>query len=255
MITEDDSTSLSSSAQEASPQSNQQQQHQHSLSFAYQTYLRQDVDEQAHWEDVCRAYRQYASFAVRQFGLNHPNRLASLPASQQAFLPTHLQYGSADFNERLKQFKEAAIRNQFCLDCILRHAGQPHSQQQATPVDTKFATEAQLSKVSSVLKSLSRDWSAEGQVERAMAYAPILKSVQTYLPVKNRHRVPKICVPGAGVGRLACELAAAGYTVQGEFISIVVQSILYRTTSPSYSTLYTQATNFRSTCCSLRTLY
>lgn len=190
----------------------------HSLSDAYQSYLRKDTDEQAHWDDVCRAYRQYAAFAVKQFGLNHPNRLAGLPATQQAVLPKHLQYGSAEFVERLKLFKAAAVRNQFCLDCILRHAGEPHSQQAGS--DGKFATEAQLSRVSSVLKSLARDWSSEGQAERDMAYLPILQSVKTYLPNTRKHGAPKICVPGAGVGRLACELAAANYTVQGNEFSL-----------------------------------
>lgn len=191
----------------------------HTLPFAYQTYLRGDVDEQAHWDDVCRAYRQYAVFGVKQFGVNHPHRLANLTASQQAVLPSHLQCGSADFDERFKQYKDAAIRNQFCLDCILRHAGQPHSQQVGA-ADTQLATEAQLSKVSSVLKSLVRDWSEAGRVERDAAYQPILRSVQTYLPIQTHRRVPKIAVPGAGVGRLACELAAAGYAVQGNEFSL-----------------------------------
>lgn len=228
MSNEEDATTSSSTAvivNEASVSLIGDQQHtnncHHSLSFAYQTVLRQDVDELSHWDDVCRAYRQYAAFAVKQFGLNHPNRLARLPASQQALLPTYLQYGSLDFSNRVKQFKEAAIRNQFCLDCILRHAGQLHSQQQAGG-DGKFATEAQLSKVSSVLKSLARDWSAEGKAERDMAYLPIIESVKAYLPVPNNKQrsVPKICVPGAGVGRLACELAAAGYAVQGNEFSL-----------------------------------
>jgi N2227-like protein len=151
----------------------------HSLSSAYQTVMRMNAEEQSHWEDVCRAYRQYAAFAAKQFGLNHPYRLASLPAVQQAVLPVHLRYGTEEFSQRLKMFKEAAIRNQFCLDCILRHAGQPHSQNSSVKETgvSQFATSDQLSKVSSVLKCLARDWSVEGKPERDMAYVPILRSV------------------------------------------------------------------------------
>jgi len=187
-----------------------------SLSSAFQSFLRQDAEEQGHWDDVCRAYRQYATFAVRQFGLQHLSRLENLPASQRGVLPDHLVSGTPAYQERLRQFKEAAIRNQFCLDCILRHAGQPHSQQNT--VEGAAATEAQMSKVSSVLKSLARDWSKEGQVERDMSYTPLLESVARYLPQPAQRR--KICVPGAGVGRLALELVARGYTVQGNEFSL-----------------------------------
>lgn len=205
---------------------------EHTLSFAYQTFLRNNIDEQSHFNDVCRAYRQYANFAIKQFGLNYPNRIANLSVSSQAVLPQHLQYGTTEFQQRLQYCKDATIRNQFVLDCILRHAGQPISQAPPTlPLEHEeevYATEAQLSKVTSVLKSLARDWSVEGTLERNMSYQPILQSVRTYLPLPSVVTstttlvapVKKICVPGAGVGRLACELAALGYTVQGNEFSL-----------------------------------
>ena len=175
-----------------------------------------DADaERAHWNSVCRAYRQYAAFAMHQFHLQFHSRLANLPDSQRAVLPGHLLKGTIAQQERAKQFQEAAIRNQFCLDCILRHTGQPHSQQYTT--DAAAATEEQMSKVTSVLKSLARDWSAEGQEERDMCYRPLLDSVQRYIP---RSKGAKLSVPGAGVGRLALELAAKGFSVQGNEFSL-----------------------------------
>lgn len=179
--------------------------------------------EKSHWNDVFRAYRQYGAFAAKQFAVNHPYRLAKLPARQREVLPYHLQFGTPEYLERLQQFKDAAIRNQFCLDCILRHAGQSHSQQKQQDKNEpqEFATADQLSKVSSVLKSLARDWSVEGQKERDMAYSPILKSVAEHLPLSTSSGPPrKVCVPGAGVMRLGCELAAKGYTVQGNEFSL-----------------------------------
>jgi carnosine N-methyltransferase len=193
---------------------------QHSLPFAYEAHLQQDANEQTHWNDVCRAYRQYSAFVIQQYGLNFPHRLANFPAPQQSLLPLYLQYGTLEFQQRLTLYKDAAIRNQFCLDCILRHAGQPISQGAINNRD--YATESQISKVASVLKSLARDWSVEGAEERNMAYAPILESVQKYCPLGegSRSSRPKICVPGAGVGRLALELAARGYAVQGNEFSL-----------------------------------
>lgn len=210
----------------------------HSLSHAYETYLSHDREEQNHWEDVCRSFRQYATFAMAQWA-NHQYRLHAMPESQRRFLPVALRRETVEFQQRAVAYKEAAIRNQFCLDCILRHAGQQHSQECSNGALT-HSSDAQMSKVSSVLKSLARDWSTEGQVERDMTYNPIKATVQKYLPLckdslsaatgattngTSKAAVPsskpiKICVPGAGVGRLACELASLGYAVQGNEFSL-----------------------------------
>lgn len=208
----------------------------HSLSHAYQSYLSHDQEEQNHWEDVCRSYRQYATFAMTQWA-NHQYRLHAIPEHQRRLLPAGLRRETAEFQERSVAFKEAAIRNQFCVDSILRHAGQTHSQEYASS-RLPHSSDSQMSKVSSVLKSLARDWSAEGKAERDMTYQPILASVQQYLPLRpppgkgSKKRIKKkpaaasppgpmrICVPGAGVGRLACELAALGYAVQGNEFSL-----------------------------------
>ena len=169
----------------------------HSLSLAYQTYLRHDDGEKQHFDDVCTSYRQYAAFAMAQWA-NHQYRFHSLPESQREVLPAALRRDTPEFNARASQYKEAAIRNQFCLDCILRHAGIPHSQQIMNM--TKAVNDGQISKVSSVLKSLARDWSVEGKAERDMAYEPIMAQIKRYLPLPegNIGVRPKIIVPGAG---------------------------------------------------------
>lgn len=189
----------------------------HSLSWAYETYLQHDRTEQSHWEDICRSYRQYAAFALNQW-INHQQRLHALPESQRELLPPGLRRGSPEYEQRTAEFKEAVIRNQFCLDSILRHAGQPHSQEQS--VHQGYASDLELSKVSSVLKSLARDWSLDGRAEREMAYAPIREQIKKYLPLPNEGKPPRVCVPGAGVGRLAYDLRAMGYSVQGNEFSL-----------------------------------
>jgi hypothetical protein len=174
----------------------EEQQHT-TLSLAYDTYLNHDNQEKNHFDDVCNAYRQFAAFAMAHYS-NHQHRLHSLPERQIEVLPSALKHGSVEFDQRGAAFKEAVIQNQFCLDCILRHTGTPHSQQVST-VD-KVATDDHISKVSSVLKSLARDWSEEGKLERDMAYGPIIDHLKKYLPLED-HAIgprPNICVPGAG---------------------------------------------------------
>lgn len=200
------------------------------------------VEEQKHFESVCEAYRQYSRFAMAQW-TNRQFRLMSLPESQRCFLPSGMRPADPNNNdanplssnqERMSEYKDAVIRNQFCLDCILRHAGQPHSQEQQQLeflIPNHVITDEQISKVSSVLKSLMRDWSAEGKTERDASYIPMCNLVRTYLPRPKISssssdepfiKIPKICVPGSGVGRLALELRTNGYSVQGNDFSLYI---------------------------------
>ena len=168
----------------------------HSLSLAYQTYMRHDKEEADHFEDVCRAFRQYAAFAMSSWA-NQQYRLHSLPEAQRNVLPEALKGDTPHFKERASRFKDSAIRNQFCVDCILRHAGVHHSQEVTSR--SRTASDSSMSKVSSVLRSLARDWSADGEAERNMAYTPILRQVQKFLPIKTGQPAPRICVPGSGM--------------------------------------------------------
>lgn len=187
-------------------------------SLAHQTFLRNNEDEKNHFDDVCQSYRQYAAFSMSQWA-NHQYRLHVLKESQRAILPNALKRDTLEFKARADQYKEATIRNQFCLDCILRHTGAPHSQQVVSM--SKTVDDSQISKVSSVLKSLARDWSSDGAAEREMAYKPIISQMKRYLPLaKDKESRPVVCIPGAGVGRLAFEVSKLGYAVQGNEFSL-----------------------------------
>jgi carnosine N-methyltransferase len=188
-------------------------------------------NEKEHFENVCSAYRLYAKFAMAHWA-NHAYRFQSLPESQRKVLPPHLLMNgpsNSAYVQSVTRYKEAVIRNQFCLDCILKHTGQPHSQQQGTIDDVALVSDEQISKLSSVLKSLARDWSEGGRMERDMAYQPIIAHIQKYLPAINPQEdarmnrnpnPPQVCVPGSGLGRLAFDLIRLGYTVQGNDFSL-----------------------------------
>ena len=70
-------------------------------------------------------------------------------------------------------------------------------------------------KVRYVLRNLSRDWSAEGSTERGESYAPLLAALQKHLPPVAGAEPPRLLVPGAGLGRLCVDAAAAGYAAEG----------------------------------------
>lgn len=76
-----------------------------------------------------------------------------------------------------------------------------------------------MEKVKTTLKQFVRDWSSEGKAERDACYKPILEALDSRYPpgaVRNKLRV--LC-PGAGLGRLCAEVAALGFSCQGNEVS------------------------------------
>ncbi|KAJ1026964.1 hypothetical protein NDA16_002257 [Ustilago loliicola] len=79
----------------------------------------------------------------------------------------------------------------------------------------------EIDKIQSTLKQFVRDWSREGEPERLAVYEPLMEAVTSRygkIPFNDRGHV-SILVPGAGLGRLAFEYAAQGYTCQGNEFS------------------------------------
>ncbi|CDS01400.1 uncharacterized protein SPSC_06386 [Sporisorium scitamineum] len=79
----------------------------------------------------------------------------------------------------------------------------------------------EIDKIQSTLKQFVRDWSREGEPERSVVYGPLTDAVTKrygQIAFKDRGHV-RILVPGAGLGRLAFEYAAQGYTCQGNEFS------------------------------------
>lgn len=83
------------------------------------------------------------------------------------------------------------------------------------------AAEYGVDKIRSTLKQLVRDWSSFGSLERELAYGPIIQTIEERfgsIPENERNLV-RILVPGAGLGRLAFELAWRGFSTQGNEFS------------------------------------
>ena len=78
-------------------------------------------------------------------------------------------------------------------------------------------TAADMDKVNSTIRQFVRDWSKEGEGERNQTYGPILKMLDKMYKntaIQQRHGI-SVLVPGAGLGRLAYEIAQMGFTCQG----------------------------------------
>lgn len=95
----------------------------------------------------------------------------------------------------------------------------------AEGVDSARLLDEDLSAMVDVMAALTRDWSEEGRPEREAVYTPLLAAVEeAFLEAEgsgllsdavNPRSAFRVLVPGAAYGRLAWELARAGFAVQG----------------------------------------
>ncbi|KAL7551201.1 hypothetical protein ACHAWF_014397 [Thalassiosira exigua] len=226
-----------------------------------------EEEEREHFAQVCRSYRQHATFHrarrrgvdsralrtldVADFAGGEDDDDDDAPKAERAdgptegptvasILPPSLTPGTSEHESRARRFHEATVRNQFFLDSALRYAGVETSQDalrraregadggggSSRNPKMEWATEDQMSKVDSVLKSLARDWSVEGLDERSAAYDRLLGALERHLPTTSDRNssglapAPRTAVPGSGVGRLAWEVRKRGCSVEGSDFSL-----------------------------------
>ena len=113
---------------------------------------------------------------------------------------------------------EAIDANAAIAKAILRSAHESFGLQGQGTEGT--ATSTDIDKARSTIRQFYRDWSAEGAVERAACYEPVLKSIKLHVECSrlDKNNV-SILVPGAGLGRLVFEICRSGYCVEGNEIS------------------------------------
>ncbi|KAF5890125.1 carnosine N-methyltransferase-like [Clarias magur] len=100
-----------------------------------------------------------------------------------------------------------------------------------------------MDKLKSTIKQFVRDWSEAGKAERDSCYLPIVEEIQKqFPPEKCEVSEVKVLVPGAGLGRLAWEIANLGYACQGNewsfFMLFSSNFVLNRCEKENALTLY-----------------
>ncbi|KAI0342396.1 N2227-domain-containing protein [Trametopsis cervina] len=124
------------------------------------------------------------------------------------------------------------------------HSHGRHSQGEMRPTD------ADMEKLRSTIKQFVRDWSEEGKAERDACYAPMINGlVQHFQDVPEEERSNlRVLVPGAGLCRLAWDVANLGFACQGnEFSHYMLLAsfyILNRTDEINQHTLYPYVHSF-----------
>ncbi|KAF8965818.1 N2227-like protein-domain-containing protein [Flammula alnicola] len=111
-------------------------------------------------------------------------------------------------------------------------------------------TEFDMDKLRSTLKQLVRDWSEEGKAEREACYKPMKDALVQHfsdVPLEARRDL-RVLVPGAGLGRLAYDVAKMGFACQGNefshYMLLTSYFILNKTTEIKKHTLYPYVHSF-----------
>ncbi|KAM4709446.1 carnosine N-methyltransferase [Discoglossus pictus] len=166
--------------------------------------------ERDHFWKIINTYLSYGTHIHER--VNRAERqFKSLAQKQQQILPHFLPH--------LLQIRKCIDHNQEILqtivdDCTHMFENKEYGNnghRKATPAST-----FDMDKLKSTIKQFVRDWSDEGKSERDSCYQPIIDEILKTFP-KDSCDVSKIniLVPGAGLGRLAWEIAKHGYSCQG----------------------------------------
>jgi carnosine N-methyltransferase len=172
--------------------------------------------EREHFRRIVNAFRFYKGHSLQRV-YRTEKYLKSLPEPHIRLLDNYAKH--------LDKVRLAIEHNYEIIKVIVRDVAHmfenvDHSDESdQNPIAR--ASVMDMDKVQSTIKQFVRDWSSEGAEERKACYQPIIDEIEQRFPLTAcLPRDVHILVPGAGLGRLALEIARRGYTCQGNEFSL-----------------------------------
>lgn len=164
------------------------------------------------------SYPLDAAWEVARWEANY----ARLPPHQQALMK-HLPAKYAAAREAM-QHNAFFIKSMMCIyqedSCSAPpHLAPANAAAAEWAVDHPRTSPEDSDKVRYVFKNLMRDWSAAGAAERDDSYGRICRELKSVLGPARLDNPQRVLVPGCGLARLCCDIAAMGYAAQGNEFS------------------------------------
>lgn len=165
------------------------------LPFPSALHPEEEALEAEHYAEIQTAFRLYAHY--------HQRRIDKYIRDYEGLCEEdrRLLHG---YRTRLNKVAASVKCNQ---DVFNEVANSGDASARISAIDDKMES------LRSLLRQVARDWSTEGRDERQL-YIKILSRLSRYLP-RGKDADLRVLVPGAGLGRLAYEIAARGYETQG----------------------------------------
>lgn len=179
---------------------------------------KEEIQEREHFKRVVHAFKNYGRDSKKRLDRTRAYYRV-IPTKQRKVLETggyenHLNNveNCIDDNDKIVQEFIDGVEKMF--ENIKHDNKDEQLKNDTSPMDVE--------RVQSTIKQFVRDWSSEGEAEREMCYTPILDEIEEHFGEYNSAQRDKIqiLVPGAGLGRLAYEIASRGYTCQGNEFSL-----------------------------------
>ncbi|KAK9479575.1 N2227-like protein-domain-containing protein [Lipomyces japonicus] len=197
--------------------------------------ISEDVVEQRALTSTLNSFFVYGKAAHRNLIEPRQRTLAWIPPSHRQLL-----LNSVNYADHIRQLELAIDKNAEFLKLLAIFGANefeaPQDKNEWHPV-----TEIQVSQARSTLKQIYRDWSAEGKPERDICYGRAINELNSKFESFNRSSI-RVLVPGAGLGRLAYDIACEGYISQGNEFSyhmlMTSNFILNQTTSQNEFGIY-----------------
>jgi len=176
---------------------------------------REEEEERMHFQKVTNAFRSYKKYSTSAIH-KREEYMNKIPVEHQKLLRKH------GYQETLDDLKQAVEQNNEIIQHILKDVEgvfENVSYGSKSDADPRVRPGSiDMDKVQSTIKQIVRDWSAEGAKEREVCYKPLLDKILSIYQ-KDRNNI-KVLVPGAGLGRLAFDIAMEGFECQGSEFSL-----------------------------------
>jgi len=157
-------------------------------------------------------------------------------------LPSHHRSLVPDFDSNINKIKEIAKKN---YEMLIRVIPPQSSEKVSRPVP---ASDSDMEKVKMSLQQIVRDWSVECASERNKTYDLIVKTLNKRFPEEASRSSLQVLVPGAGLCRLAFDIAKQGYQCQANEFSfsmlLIANFILNRNQGVNSHKIYPWLLNF-----------
>lgn len=176
-----------------------------------------EAQEKEHFKRIVHAFKAYRHFSLKRV-TDREVYIKSLQPHHQSLLESYKRH--------LEQQRICIEHNAEIIKSIIKDVENmfENVQHEAVNVDAAQGNSLlapDIEKVQSTIRQIVRDWSVCGEHERSQCYGPIIRQIEHLFPSdKVVLQDVSILVPGAGLGRLAYELAKRGYACQGNEFSL-----------------------------------
>nr|XP_018905106.1 PREDICTED: carnosine N-methyltransferase-like [Bemisia tabaci] len=177
----------------------------------------EDENEKEHFQKIVWTFENYRDYSLERLQRTE-DYFESLPVAHKNLL--------SKYKDNFQVLRNCIEDNYSVIKSIIKDVSSMFENfgLSENGVDTKnkdlIPSSSEIEKVQVTLKQLTRDWSEEGKKERNASYQPIIQEIKRQFPSgKCDTSSIKVLVPGAGLGRLAFEIARLGYTCHGNEFS------------------------------------